>query len=337
MKKLQQPPFKQNTIALGFTVGVHAIAIVGLLFLGLSKPPEEPKKITTVLVNPEDLPPLDKPVEVETTAENEAPEVQSPVVDNTLPENTPVTPPQPTDQQLAAEKQKSEKAEQAKLAEQKRKADEVAKEKTAADKAANDKAIADKASKDKAAADKVAKDKAAADKASKDKAAADKASKDKAAADKAAKDKAAADKASKDKAAADKAAKDKAAADKAVKDKADAEAEAKAGAAKKAEQEAAQKKADAKKIASNAKAEFTNKVKKSWKPPLGASGKTVSVRFILSDSGQVSSFRITKSSGDDAVDASIKDAVYNAEPYPMPEDKAARLEAKEVISKFTVQ
>ncbi|MEG2560234.1 MAG: protein TolA, partial [Acinetobacter sp.] len=165
MKKLLQPPFKQNTIALGFTFGVHAIAIVGLLFLGLSKPPEEPKKITTVLVNPEDLPPLDKPVEVETTAENEAPEVQSPVVDNTLPENTPVTPPQPTDQQLAAEKQKSEKAEQAKLAEQKRKADEVAKEKTAADKAANDKAAADKAAKDKAAADKASKDKAAADKA----------------------------------------------------------------------------------------------------------------------------------------------------------------------------
>ncbi|MEG2129883.1 MAG: hypothetical protein RRZ32_12035, partial [Acinetobacter sp.] len=39
MKKFQEPPFKQNAIALGFTLGVHAIAIVGLLFLGLSKPP----------------------------------------------------------------------------------------------------------------------------------------------------------------------------------------------------------------------------------------------------------------------------------------------------------
>ena len=112
MKKLQQPPFKQNTIALGFTVGVHAIAIVGLLFLGLSKPPEEPKKITTVLVNPEDLPPLDKPVEEETTAENEAPEVQSPVVDNTQPENLPITPPTPTAQQLADAKQKTEQQEE---------------------------------------------------------------------------------------------------------------------------------------------------------------------------------------------------------------------------------
>ncbi|EXU59586.1 protein TolA, partial [Acinetobacter baumannii] len=57
MNKNQKPPFKQNAIALSFTLGVHAIAIVGLLFLGLSKPPEQPKKLTTVLVKPEDLPP----------------------------------------------------------------------------------------------------------------------------------------------------------------------------------------------------------------------------------------------------------------------------------------
>jgi colicin import membrane protein len=73
MKKFQEPPFKQNAIALGFTLGVHAIAIVGLLFLGLSKPPEQPKKLTTILVKPEDLPPpMAKPVEQETTAENQA-------------------------------------------------------------------------------------------------------------------------------------------------------------------------------------------------------------------------------------------------------------------------
>ena len=41
MNKNQKPPFKQNAIALGFTLGVHAIAIV--LLLGLSKPPEQPK------------------------------------------------------------------------------------------------------------------------------------------------------------------------------------------------------------------------------------------------------------------------------------------------------
>ena len=119
MKKFQEPPFKQNAIALGFTLGVHAIAIVGLLFLGLSKPPEQPKKLTTVLIKPEDLPPpMAKPVEQETTAENQAEEILSPIVDNTQPENLPITPPTPTAQQLADAKQKTEQ--QAKLAEKKR-------------------------------------------------------------------------------------------------------------------------------------------------------------------------------------------------------------------------
>ena len=360
MKKFQEPPFKQNAIALGFTLGVHVVAIVGLLFLGLSKPPEQPKKLTTILVKPEDLPPpMAKPVEQETTAENQAEEILSPVVDNTQPENVPVTPPTPTAQQLADAKQKAKEAAQAKQAEEQSKiaakqradeevkrqteqatADKAAKDKAAADKAAKDKAAADKAAKDKAAADKAAKDKAAADKAAKDKAAADKAAKDKAAADKAAKDKAAADKASKDKAAADKAAKDKAAADKAAKDKADAEraeADAKAAAAKKAEQEAAQKKADVKKIASTAKRDFTNKVYSAWKVPLDSRGKTVGVRFLLSDSGQIQSIVITRSSGDDELDASIKAAIQNAAPYPMPEDPDARRDAKNVTSNFTAK
>ena len=118
MKRFQEPPFKQNAIALGFTLGVHAIAIVGLLFLGLSKPPEQPKKLTTILVKPEDLPPpLAKPVEQETTAENQAEEILSPFVDETQPENLPVAPPPPTAQQLAAEKLKAEQAQQAKLVE----------------------------------------------------------------------------------------------------------------------------------------------------------------------------------------------------------------------------
>ncbi|MFI7825244.1 protein TolA, partial [Acinetobacter baumannii] len=100
MNKNQKPPFKQNAIALSFTLGVHAIAIVGLLFLGLSKPPEQPKKLTTVLVKPEDLPPpLAKEVEQPTVAENQAEEVLSPIVD----ENLPAAPPPPTAQQLAAQ------------------------------------------------------------------------------------------------------------------------------------------------------------------------------------------------------------------------------------------
>ena len=56
MKQIQKPPFKQKAIAIGFTIGVHAIAIVGLLYLGLSKPPEPPKKLKTYLVDPKTLP-----------------------------------------------------------------------------------------------------------------------------------------------------------------------------------------------------------------------------------------------------------------------------------------
>ena len=132
MNKNQKPHFKQNAIALSFTIGVHAIAIVGLLFLGLSKPPEQPKKLTTILVKPEDLPPpLAKEIEQETTATNEAKEVLSPIVDETLPQNLPAVPPPPTAQQLAAEKKKAEQLKsdqqktdaEKKLAEEKRKAE----------------------------------------------------------------------------------------------------------------------------------------------------------------------------------------------------------------------
>ena len=63
-------------------------------------------------------PPLAKEVEQETTATNEAKEVLAPVVDETLPQNLPTTPPPPTAQQLAAQQQKAEQAQQAKLAEQ---------------------------------------------------------------------------------------------------------------------------------------------------------------------------------------------------------------------------
>ncbi len=34
------------------------LPLLACFFLGLSKPPEQPKKLTTVLVKPEDLPPL---------------------------------------------------------------------------------------------------------------------------------------------------------------------------------------------------------------------------------------------------------------------------------------
>ncbi|OTT37081.1 cell envelope integrity protein TolA, partial [Acinetobacter pittii] len=137
------------------------------------------------------------------------------------------------------------------------------------------------------------------------------------------------------KADADAKAKQKAADD--AKRKAEAEAEAKAASAQKAQEEAAQKKAEAKKVASSARRDFEQKIRRSWDVPTGSSGKTVGVRFTLSDSGSVNSIVITRSSGDDALDASIKAAIQAAAPYPMPSDPDARREARSVSSTFRAQ
>ena len=77
MKDFKKPPFKQKAIALGFTFGVHVIAVVGLLYLGMSKPPEPPKQIRTVLIKPEDLKPvtLEETEFTETAHENVAKEI----------------------------------------------------------------------------------------------------------------------------------------------------------------------------------------------------------------------------------------------------------------------
>ncbi|MBC6786678.1 cell envelope integrity protein TolA [Acinetobacter baumannii] len=327
MNKNQKPPFKQNAIALSFTLGVHAIAIVGLLFLGLSKPPEQPKKLTTVLVKPEDLPPpLAKEVEQPTVAENQAEEVLSPIVDETLPQNLPAAPPSSTAQQLAAQKQKTEQAQQAKLAEEKRKAEEAAKAKQAAEQQR-----LEEAQKQQAEAKRQAEAKARAEAEQKRKAEQNA----KAEADAKAKQQKAAEDA-KRKAEADAKAKQQKAAEDARR-KAEIEAEEKAASAKKAQEEAAQKKGEAKKIASSAKRDFEQKIRRAWDVPTGSSGKTVSVRFTLSDSGSVSSIVITRSSGDDALDASIKAAIQASAPYPMPSDPDARREARSVTSTFRAQ
>ena len=123
MKDFNQPQSKETAIALGFTLGVHVVAIVGLLFLGMSKPLEPPKQIKTVLVKPEDIPPLEaEPLEisdsVETADTHIAENIQQtaePVVDAP---NIPITPPPlptPTpkvDMQKAAAEAKAAEAEQ---------------------------------------------------------------------------------------------------------------------------------------------------------------------------------------------------------------------------------
>ncbi len=53
------------------------MAVVGLLYLGMSKPPEPPKQIKTVLIKPEDLKPVTREETAfdETAHENIAPEI----------------------------------------------------------------------------------------------------------------------------------------------------------------------------------------------------------------------------------------------------------------------
>ena len=347
MKKFLQPPFKQNTIALGFTVGVHAVAIIGLLFLGLSQPPEQPKKLTTVLVKPEDLPALDKPVEEETTAENQAEATQSPIVDTPQP----TAPAQPTAQQLAAEKQKAAQAQQEQLAEQQRKADEAAK---AAQQKQQQRAEAAEAAKRKAELDAKLKQQKTAENAklqaqqeakrnaeldAKRKTDADaKAKADaKRKADADAKAKAdAKGKADSDaKADADK----KAKADADTKAKADAnakaDAEAKAGAAKKAEQEAAQKKADAKRIADSTKAAFKSKISRAWEVPLASRGKSITVNISLDANGNVIS--VVANSSDTDLKASVEAAVQQASPLPMPDDPDIVKQLRRITITFTAK
>ncbi len=311
MKDFNKPPFKQNSIAIGFTLGVHVIAIVGLLYLGMSKAPEPPKQIKTVLIKPEDLKPVTREVtEFEETAHTNVkeeitqtaePSVDAPVI--------PTTP--PIDTQKA--KQELQKAEAKAAEDAKAKAAADAKAKAAEDakaKAAND-------AKAKAAAD--AKAKAAND--AKAKAAAD--AKAKAAND--AKAKAAADA----KAKADTDAKAKAAADA----KAKVDADAKASAAKKAAEEAATKKAEAKRIASSAIKEFTDRITRAWIRPSNSAGEKASARVTLSNGGAVLSVVVNASDPD--MKASIEAAVRSAAPYPMPSDPDARREARSFTSSFT--
>ncbi|WP_017397523.1 cell envelope integrity protein TolA, partial [Acinetobacter junii] len=119
-----------------------------------------------------------------------------------------------------------------------------------------------------------------------------------------------------------------------AKAKAEAE-EAKAASAKKAEQEAAQKKAEAKKIASTAKRDFTNKIERAWNVPTGSTGQKATARVTLSDSGAVLS--VIVNANDPDVKASVEAAVRAAAPYPMPDDPDARREARSFTSSFTAK
>uniref|UniRef100_UPI001C24B1A3 cell envelope integrity protein TolA n=1 Tax=unclassified Acinetobacter TaxID=196816 RepID=UPI001C24B1A3 len=117
--------------------------------------------------------------------------------------------------------------------------------------------------------------------------------------------------------------------------KAKADAEAKASAAKQAAEEAAQKKAESKRIASTAKRDFENKIKRAWDTPVGSSSQRATARVTLNDNGGVVSVIVNSSDAD--MKASVEAAVRAAAPYPMPSDPDARREARSFTSTFTAQ
>ena len=114
MKDFKKPHSKEKIIALGFTVAVHAVAITGLLFLGMSKPVAPPKTIKMVLIKPEDLPPpeatpLEQTDSAETTDEKVAEQVQQTAEPDPVAAQIPTpAPQQPTlDLQKAANEAKA--------------------------------------------------------------------------------------------------------------------------------------------------------------------------------------------------------------------------------------
>lgn len=123
-----------------------------------------------------------------------------------------------------------------------------------------------------------------------------------------------------------------------VKRKADLEPEIEAersSAAQKANEAAAMKKAEAKKIASSAKRDFENKIKKAWILPENTSGQKAIVRVFLTESGAVSAVVVNATDPD--VKKSVEQAVRSAAPYPMPSDPDARSQAKTFTASFTVK
>ena len=328
MKKIEQPQSKQKAIALGFTVGVHVVAIVGLLFLGLSKPPEPPKQIKTILIKPEDLPPPDPKPLIKSDSTETADNHVAETIQQTA-EPTPDAPDIPTTQpdQAQADLQKATNDAQAAAAAQLAALAATKAKNEAAEAARQKAAVAEKARLD--AADKLKQAKNAAEKSKAEaemKAATEKAAKEKAnQVTKDAQAKAARDaQAAKDKAAKD--AQAKAARDaQNAKDKAAKEAAERESSAERAAQEAAKNKADAKKVAGNAVAAFKRKVESSWNPP-DKPGETASVSVILDNNGNVTNVSVNAS--DPAVKASAEKAVRAAAPYPMPDDPEARKQAR---------
>lgn len=215
----------------------------------------------------------------------------------------------------------AERLRQQKLAREKAAREKAAREKAAKEKAARDKAAADKAAKEKAEAERRARQKAAEEKAAKEKAAAEKLAREKAAKEKAAKEKAAREKAAAEKAAAEKAAREQAAAEQALMEQMaleQAEAEIR-------RQEEAARAAEAAEKAAQMTAEYQDLIRAQvasvWNYPPNVSAELeVEVRLVMVPTGEVISATVTRSSGNDALDRSVEQAILKASPLPVPDD-----------------
>jgi colicin import membrane protein len=228
------------------------------------------------------------------------------------------------DRDIKKKQQEAERLRQQRLAREKQ-----AREKLAREKAAKEKLAKAKADKEKAVADKKAKEKAAAEKLAKEKAAKAKAEKEKAAKEKAAKVKAEKEKAAKEKAAKEKAAKEKAIAEEAAREAAEQSlmeqlALEEANSEIRRQEEAAAKAAQAER-ATQLTAEHQDiiraQVAAAWRyPPNVTPEMEVEVRLTMVPTGEVISATVTKSSGHQALDRSVEQAIMKASPLSVPDD-----------------
>ena len=187
----------------------------------------------------------------------------------------------------------------------------------------------EKQAREKLAREKAAKEKLAKAKADKEKAVADKKAKEKAAAEKLAKEKAAKAKAEKEKAAKEKAAKEKAIAEEAAREAAEQSlmeqlALEEANSEIRRQEEAAAKAAQAER-ATQLTAEHQDiiraQVAAAWRyPPNVTPEMEVEVRLTMVPTGEVISATVTKSSGHQALDRSVEQAIMKASPLSVPDD-----------------
>ncbi|AYO54818.1 hypothetical protein CDG68_14670 [Acinetobacter wuhouensis] len=95
------------------------------------------------------------------------------------------------------------------------------------------------------------------------------------------------------------------------------------------------KNTEALKIASSAKRDFENKVKRAWQVPINSSGQQATARVSLSENGSVATVSVNAS--DPEVKSSIERAIRAAAPYPMPFDPDARRQARSFSASFKVE